>query len=119
MGDYQQLSVWKQAHGFALEVYRSTASFPESERFGLVAQLRRATISVVSNIAEGSGRRTSRDQGRFYQMARGSVCEVECQLLLARDVGYLQPTSWAILNDQCREVGRMLNGLIGSLSRNQ
>jgi four helix bundle protein len=119
MGDYQQLSVWKQAHGFTLEVYRITAGFPESERFGLTAQLRRATISIVSNIAEGSGRRTNRDQGRFLQIARGSVCEVECQLLLSRDVGYLPAATWAILNDHCREIGRMLNGLLRSLSRKQ
>jgi four helix bundle protein len=115
MGDYQQLAVWKQAHGFTLEIYRSTASFPESERFGLTAQLRRASVSIVSNIAEGSGRKSDRDQARFFQIARGSVCEVECQLLLSRYVGYLRTATWSILNDQCREIGRMLNGLLGSL----
>jgi four helix bundle protein len=119
MGDYQQLSVWKQAHGFALEVYSTTASFPESERYGLTAQLRRATISIVSNIAEGSGRKSNRDQARFLQMARGSVCEVECQLLLSRDIGYLKTATWAILNDHCREIGKMLNGLLRSLSTHQ
>ena len=117
MGDYRQLFVWKQAHGLALEIYRRTASFPDTERFGLTAQLRRASISVVSNIAEGSGRRNERDHVRFLRIARGSVCEVECQLLLSRDVGYLDPATWRVLDSHCREVGKMLNGLIRSLSR--
>ncbi len=69
-------------------------------------------ISVVSNIAEGSGRRNERDHLRFLRMARGSVCEVECQLLLCRDVGYLDPAMWRTLDGHCREVGKMLNGLI-------
>jgi four helix bundle protein len=119
MGDYRQLLVWKRAHGFALEVYQSTRSFPDSERFGLTAQLRRAAISIVSNIAEGSGRRTDRDQTRFLNIARGSVCEVECQLLLSRDVGYLKPDAWETLDGNCREIGSMLNGLIGALRRNK
>ena len=109
--------MWKQAHGFALEVYRATTSFPESERFGLTAQLRRATISIVSIIAEGSGRKTDRDQARFFQIARGSVCEVECQLLLSRDVGFLKAAAWATLDDHCQEIGRMLSGPIRSTRR--
>ena len=94
MSDYRNLIVWKRAHAFALEVYLSTRSFPDSERFGLTAQLRRAAISVVSNIAEGWGRHETRDQVRFLKMARGSNCEVECQLLLSRDVGYLKSAAW-------------------------
>ncbi len=117
MGDYRQLLVWKRAHGFALEVYQSTRSFPDSERFGLTAQLRRAAISIVSNIAEGSGRRADRDQARFLNIARGSVCEVECQLLLSRDVGYLKSDAWETLDGNCREIGRMLNGLIRALGK--
>ena len=91
--------------------------FPDSERFGLTAQLRRAAISVVSNIAEGSGRRGERDQARFLIIARGSNCEVECQLLLSRDIGYLKSAEWETLDDHCREIGKMLSGLIRSLSR--
>ena len=117
MGDYQQLFVWKQAHGLALEIYRTTASFPENERFGLSAQLRRASESVVSNIAEGSGRSNERDHARFLRIARGSICEVECQLLLSRDVGYLESAARLTLDSHCREIGKMLNGLIRSLSR--
>ena len=112
MSDYRNLIVWKRAHAFALEVYLSTKSFPDSERFGLTAQLRRAAISVVSNIAEGWGRHETRDQVRFLKMARGSNSEVECQLLLSRDVGYLRPAAWDRLDSSCREIGKMLNGLI-------
>jgi four helix bundle protein len=83
MSDYRNLIVRKRAHAFALEVYLCTRSFPDSERFGLTTQLRRAAISVVSNIAEGWGRHETRDQGQFLKMARGSICEIECQLLLS------------------------------------
>jgi four helix bundle protein len=117
MGDYRSLSVWKQAHDFALKIYLSTRQFPDSERFGLTAQLRRAAVSVVSNIAEGSGRRADRDQARFLKIALSSNCEVECQLLLSRDVGYISSKDWEILDDRCREIGRMLTGLIRSVSR--
>jgi four helix bundle protein len=115
MGNYQQLKVWKRAHTFALELYRSTESFPDRERYGITSQLRGAAISVVSNVAEGSGRNSNRDQARFLQIARGSICELECQLLLARDIGYLTAETWSALDRPCREIGKMLNGLIRSL----
>jgi four helix bundle protein len=117
MGNYQELTVWKHAHGLALELYRCTAPFPERERYGITSQLRRAAISVPSNIAEGTGRVGNRDQARFLQVARGSVCELECQLLLARDIGYLTSEAWSALDNRCREVGKMLNGLIRSLGQ--
>ena len=117
MGNYRQLSVWKQAHGLVLEVYRSTRDFPAGERYGLTAQLRRSAISIVSNIAEGSGRQSDREQVRFLRIARGSVCETECQLLVARDLGYLEIAIWKPLDDACQELSRMLNGLVRSLNR--
>ena len=116
MGDYRQLSVWKRAHGLALKIYRSTRSFPDFERYGLVAQMRRAAVSVVSNMAEGSGRQSDRELARFLRIARGSVCEVQCQLLLSRDLGYLQFDRWTILDADCREVSMMLNALIRSFA---
>jgi four helix bundle protein len=114
MGDYRQLSVWNRAHSLTLEVYRSTKAFPDSERYGLTAQLQRAAISIVSNIAEGSGRQTDREQVRFLRIARGSACELECQLLLCRDLGFLKPGAWLVLDSDCREVARMLTSLIAS-----
>jgi four helix bundle protein len=81
--------------------------------------MRRAAISILSNIAEGSGRQSDREQVRFLRIARGSTCELECQLLLSRDVGYLKPADWLILDSDCREVGRMLTGLIKSFQSGQ
>ena len=115
MGDYRRLSVWKRAHDFTLGIYRHTWSFPDSERYGLTAQLRRAAVSIVSNIVEGASRHGDRELTRFLQIAHGSACEVECQLLLSRDLGYLHPDKWTALNADCRELGKMLNGLIRSL----
>jgi len=115
MGNYRELVVWKHAHTFALKVYRSTQKFPSEERYGLTSQLRRATLSIVSNIAEGSGRQGDREQVRFLRIARGSVSEVECQLLLSRDLGYLEPRIWTNLDEECQSLARMLTGLIRSL----
>ena len=115
MGNYHQLSAWKRAHALTLAIYRSTESFPDRERYSLVAQLRRAAISVVSNIVEGASRRSDRELARFLRIAHGSACEVECQLLLSRDLGYLKHDEWSALNADCRELGKILNGLIRSL----
>lgn len=117
MGDYRQLLVWKRAHDFTLGVYRSTGSFPDLERYGLTAQIRRAAVSVVSNIVEGASRHGDRELSRFLQIAHGSACEVACQLLLSRDLGYLNSDKWMTLDADCREIGKMLNGLIRSLKR--
>ncbi|MFL5403782.1 MAG: four helix bundle protein [Gemmatimonadales bacterium] len=115
MGDYRQLTVWKRAHDLTLTIYRSTASFPDWERYGLISQMRRAAVSIVSNITEGASRHSDREFIRFLQIAHGSACEVECHLLLSRDLGYLQSRSWVDLSTECRELGGMLNGLIRSL----
>jgi len=119
MGNYRQLSVWNRAHTFALAVYRTTQKFPSEERYGLTVQLRRAVLSIVSNIAEGSGRQGDREQVRFLRIARGSVSEVECQLLLSRDLEYLDSNAWAVLDEQCQSLARMLTGLIRSLTGTQ
>jgi four helix bundle protein len=115
MGNYRELTVWKQAHSLVLSVYQKTGSFPDRERFGLTAQVRRAAISIVSNIAEGSGRQGDREHVRFLRIARGSACELECQLLLSRDVGYLEASAWQLLDRDCQDLSRMLNALIRSL----
>ena len=114
MGDYRQLRVWKQAHKLALEIYRSTELFPARERYGLAAQMRRAAVSVISNIAEGCGRQGDKELSRFLRIARGSVREVDCQMLLSRDLGYLPKEVWAPMEIQTDEISRMLKGLIRS-----
>jgi len=85
--DFKELKVWCKAHELTLVVYRLTRSFPKDELFGLTGQLRRSAASIGANIAEGCGRRSDGEFTRFLQIARGSVSELECHLLLARDLG--------------------------------
>ena len=115
MGNFKKLAVWQKAYVLSLAVYRETKEFPGSERYGMTAQLRSAALSVPSNIAEGCARRGDGDLIRFLNIARGSIGEVECQLMLSRDLGYLNPAAWAELNDSSEEISRMLGGLINSL----
>jgi four helix bundle protein len=119
MGSYLHLSVWKRAHRLALAVYHATKSFPITERYGLTAQIRRASVSITSNIVEGSARRGDRELVRFLRIAHGSVCEMQCQLLLSRDLDFLPRDTWKHLNHECRHLGRMLNGLNRSLEKLQ
>jgi four helix bundle protein len=115
MRDFRELKVWQKAHRCTLEIYRHTQGFPAEERFGLTAQLRKAAVSVPSNIAEGCGREGERDFARFLSIAGGSASEVEYQLLLARDLGYLPDERHRPLDAQINEVKRMLNSFIRTL----
>jgi four helix bundle protein len=101
----------------ALSVYRATGAFPAAERYGLTAQLRRASVSVISNVVEGSARHGNREHVRFLRIAHGSVCELQCQLLLSHDLSFLDAATWKLLDDECQHIGKMLNGLIRSLNR--
>ena len=116
MGDFKRLEVWRLAHVLTLEVYRVTRAFPPAERFGLKAQIRRAAISIPSNIAEGGGRTGDRELVRFLRIARGSAAELEYQLLLAQDLGLIDPDTHAGLRADAQRVNRMLLGLIRHLS---
>jgi four helix bundle protein len=109
--NYRQLRVWDTAMSLALEVYRLTQSFPQTERFGLTSQLRRAAIAVPSNIAEGHGRSTRGEYKNFVSIARGSVIEVEVQLTLAQRLGYAQSPDLAKAFDYCDAISRMLTKL--------
>jgi four helix bundle protein len=111
MNDFRALRVWHKAHALALAVYRATSAFPSAERFGLVAQMRRAAVSVPANIAESCGRRTNRDEAHLLQVAFGSACELEAELLLARDLGFLRDNEHAPLSADVVEVKRMLGTL--------
>ena len=117
MGNCRQLSVWKAGHDLALDIHRCTGSFPPIERYGLAIQMRRAAVSIVSNIAEGCGRQSDRELGYFLRVARGSVREVECQLLLSRDLGYVSHESWAHLDAAAQEVSKMLTGFAARVRR--
>ena len=109
MMDFKKLEVWQIAHQLTLEVYRVTRSFPSEERFGLRNQLRRAASSVPSNIAEGCGRDTQADLRRLMGIAAGSATEMEYQLLLTRDLGYISPETHQRLDSETNRVKKMLN----------
>lgn len=114
---YKDLIAWQKAMSFVREIYRSTAEFPRDEIFGLTAQIRRAAVSIPSNIAEGKGRYSTRDLLHFLMQARGSVNEIETQLLIAKDLGYLRDDQASLLLPRCVELGRVLNGLIAGLRK--
>ena len=107
--DYRQLEVWQKAHEFVLDLYQATRQFPDDERFGLTSQLRRAGLSIPSNIAEGCGRGGQSELARFMQMAGGSASEAHYQVLLARDLQYLDEAHADAMLEQAQRIGRMLS----------
>ncbi len=117
--NYQDLIAWQKAMDFVETLYRATASFPKEETYVLTSQIRRAAISVPSNIAEGQGRQSPGDFARFLAVAYGSVREIETQVLIAERLGYLNATATTSLIDSAAEIGRLVNGLRQSLVRKQ
>lgn len=113
---YRDLMVWQKAMALVKEVYSTTRSFPKEEQFGLTQQIRRAAVSIPSNIAEGNGRGTKPDYIRFLQIARGSLYETQTQIELSRDLGFLPDSASKQLCSSCNEIERMLNSLISKLS---
>ncbi len=112
---FQQLDAWREAHQLVVMVYRLTEAFPQQERFGLVAQMRRAAVSVPANIAEGFKRRGIGEKIRFYNTAEASLEELKYYCILSEDLGYI--VSKAEILAQTEIVGRLLNGLIASTER--
>ena len=112
---YRDLTVWQKAMALVKDVYAATRSFPKDELFGLTQQLRRAAVSIPSNIAEGNGRGTKPDYIRFLQIARGSLYETQTQIELSRDLGFLPDSTSKLLCSSCNEIERMLNSLISRL----
>ena len=112
MKDFKELKVWQKAYEFSLSVYLISKSFPREEVYGLTSQLRRATVSIGANIAEGCGRRSDGEFVRFLQIARGSSSEVEHHLLLARDLKFMPQSVYADLERKLAEVQRMLTSLV-------
>jgi len=115
--NYQELIVWQKAMDLVEEVYRASKSFPREEIYALTSQIRRAAVSVPSNIAEGQGRRTTSDFLRHLSIAYGSLREVETQILIAGRLQYVRATSVEQVMLSAGEVGRLLNGLMNSLTR--
>jgi four helix bundle protein len=112
---YRDLVVWKKSMALVLQVYRCTQAFPRIETYGLTSQLRRAAVSIASNIAEGQARLSTGEFKQFLGNARGSLMEVETQVLIARGLGYLDQNQSEALLATAAEVGRILNGLLASL----
>jgi four helix bundle protein len=118
---YRELLVWQKAKALAVQVYRNTEQFPKAETYGLTSQIRRAAVSVASNIAEGQGRLTSGEFLHFLGQARGSLLELDTQLAIALDLGYLKADRHEVLDHEAYQVLGLLNRLIESLrkGRNQ
>jgi four helix bundle protein len=111
MRPHEQLDVWKKAVDFTVEVYRKTDGFPKDERFGLISQIRRASVSIAANIVEGAARRSDKEFLNFLSMSQGSASEVETELLIAFKLGYLTDEAFRDLMSRIDEIGRMITGL--------
>ena len=119
---FRDLEVWQKAHELGLLIYSLTKKFPRSELFGLTGQLRRAVTSITANIAEGMGRGSYPDRGRFYYNARGSIYEVESYLFTAKDLGYLKEEEFREILEKLSSTRMLLNAFISKtqvLSRNK
>jgi four helix bundle protein len=112
MKDYRNLEVWKRAHELVIEVYKITGQFPKEEKFGLTSQMRRSSSSIPTNIAEGCGRAGDTEFHRFLIIAMGSSSELEYQVLLSHDLGYLKTQQYEELEQEIIVVRKMLNALI-------
>lgn len=110
--NFTDLLAWKKGHELVLEVYRLTNSFPKAEMFGLTNQLRRASVSITSNIAEGFSRSTYADKARFYAISLGSVTEVQNQFMISRDLGFITKTDYNYISSTLVELHKIINGLI-------
>ena len=113
--NYKELQVWQKAYQFCLEIYKVTKTFPNKGKYGLTSQIRRAAISIPSNIAEGYGRKSSGEYIQFLYVAYGSNCELETQLLLSGDLGYIKKIDLESLLKSVGDIERMLKALIRSL----
>ncbi|MEK7162988.1 MAG: four helix bundle protein [Patescibacteria group bacterium] len=108
---FTDLYTWQEGHKLVIIIYKETEKFPQKEIFGLINQMRRAVVSITSNIAEGFSRNTTKDKFQFYSVAQGSLTELQNQLIIARDVNYLDSESFKKIANQTIIVNKLLNGL--------
>lgn len=111
---FTDLDAWKEGHKLVIDIYKISRAFPKEERFGLVDQIRRAVVSITSNIAEGFGRDSYKEKSHFYSIACGSLTEVQNQLIISRDVGYINNQEFDTIFNQSAIVSRICRGLIKS-----
>jgi four helix bundle protein len=112
---FSDLTVWQKAHELTLATYKLTEKFPRSEQFGIVSQLRRSAASVSANIAEGFGRRTTKELLRCLQISRGELEETRYFMILSRDLKHISPAEFESINNRCDSVGQLINALGRSL----
>jgi four helix bundle protein len=117
LDSYRELLVWQKAMELVVETYRFSSSFPKEERYGLMSQLRRASVSVPSNIAEGYGRASRKEYLQFLYVSQGSLKETETQIILAGMLGYASKDATRLLLEKAALVGKLLGGLIRALRR--
>ena len=110
--EFTDLKAWQEAHSLVIIIYRETKKFPKDELFGLSSQMRRAAVSITSNIAEGFGRHGYREKTQFYYLAHGSLVELKNQIIIARDVGYLNDSMYRTVMTQLATSHQLLQGLI-------
>jgi four helix bundle protein len=115
---FTDLTTWKASHEAVLSIYDLTKKFPKDELFGLISQMRRAAVSITSNIAEGFGRHTFKDKVHFYYQARGSLIELRNQLIIARDVSYITETDYVNTDNLLETSQKLLHGLITKTTSN-
>lgn len=118
MKNYKDLKVWEKSHQLSVAIYKTTMTFPKEEVYSLTSQIRRSCVSIAANIAEGCGRGSEADFARFLQISLGSANELEYYLLLCRDIGLLEAEDYDKLNNNAREVGKMLTSLILKVKSN-
>jgi len=119
MRNYKDLKVWAKAHQLTLQVYLSTKKFPKDEIYGLTSQIRRSCISIEANLAEGCGRGSDGEMARFVHIAMGSASELDCHLLLARDLEILSPRNYEQFENLSSETRRMLSALLQAIQGKQ
>ena len=110
--NFTDLEAWKASHALAINVYRITKQFPKEELFGIVSQMRRAAVSIVSNIAEGFSREFPKEKTQFYAIAKGSATELHTQVLISRDVGYMKAVEYQDFEKQISQVNKLITGLL-------
>lgn len=117
MVDFKELDVWREAKQLAIATYRFTECFPKHELFGLTSQMRRSAVSIPSNIAEGSGRRTNKDKAQFMYTARGSLFELETQIVIAHELAFIPAFDFDNLHSQIIKCRQLINGYINYLEK--
>jgi four helix bundle protein len=115
MKDFRELKVWEKGHRLALKVYSATTKFPKEELYGLTSQMRRSSISIPTNIAEGCGRNRDSELNRFFEIAMGSASELEYLLLLTHDLGFIVKEEFNELTGEITEIKKMLTSFIQKL----